>query len=228
MNIFCDECRTIASHDKLTSEEYVVILSAQEYQTDTGRDVSSHWKNYALFRCVACSKNIVFVKQDCCSEYDGSPYGDIEVFPKPSERLIPEWHDRLDPAISGLMKQSCKAFNEGLYSLALMGYRAVIDYWLTSKVGDINGGFAKKLDTAFSQAVINEVTLNNLKALVEAGHAVTHRKHSFNKEDSVKIMDCIDIILHENLTPLQQDIANCIKEIKVATPVDERVKLPNA
>jgi hypothetical protein len=219
MNIFCDVCRISTRHNNLTSSEnYAVTLSAQDLITSTGENVGSgRWLIYALFRCVVCSKNTVLVTQDCCTEYE-RVYGDIKVFPKPSERLVPEWHIRLENhVISDLMIQSCKAFNEELYSLALMGYRAIIDSWLDDKVGNI-GNFSKKLDEAKTKGHIDDSQKSSLKVLVDAGHAAAHRGWKPTKEESQIVMDCVDCILKELLPTPITDLSQKISNIERVIP----------
>lgn len=217
MNIFCDVCRKVTSHNQLTSEDYDVVFDAQEFRIDVGeKDVSSSWKRYALFRCAVCSKNTVLAVQDCCTENDGSPYGGIEVFPKPSERLVPDWHIRLnDDVITDLMWQSNKAFNEGLYSLALMGYRAIIDSWLTSQIGD-GHGFEHKLNKAYCDNLISSERKKALTVLVQAGHAAAHRGWSPDKGITSSVLSCVETILQEALPNM--GISKDISYIKAATP----------
>ena len=217
MNVFCNVCRKETSHDKLTVDDYNVVLGSQEFPTGGGEIyTSSSWKRYALFRCVVCSQNTVFVVQDCCTENDGSPYGDKEVFPKPSEKLVPDWHIRLNNTeVTDLMLQSTKAFNEGLYSLALMGYRTIIDSWLTSKLGDV-GGFKAKLDKACENQLISSTRRDELDVLVQAGSAATHRGWSSDKATTNKVLNCVETILYETLPNI--DIQGDISHIRSATP----------
>ena len=219
MNIFCDVCRTITRHKNLTSSEnYAITLSAKDLITNTSENIgSSHWLIYGLFRCVVCLKNTVLVTQDCCTEYEGV-YGDVNVFPKPSERLTPEWHIRLDnDVISDLMIQSCKAFNEELYSLTLMGYRAIIDSWLADKVGNA-GNFFMKLNKARGEGHIDDSQKSNLEVLVDAGHAAAHRGWKPTKEETQAVMDCVDCILKELLPTPITDLSQQVSDIRSVIP----------
>jgi Domain of unknown function (DUF4145) len=64
----------------------------------------------------------------------------------------------------------------GQHRLAIMGIRAFFEQMMISMVGD-HGKFDANLNAFCEQGYISLVQRDAMKAILEAGHAVTHRLH---------------------------------------------------
>jgi hypothetical protein len=120
---------------------------------------------------------------------------DMEYFPPPISRQRPEWRGQLDPEMEELLDECYAALQAGSHRLSLMGARALVDLYMSARVGDV-GGFQQKLDQLVQAGHLSAHDRKALEAALEAGHAAAHRGHKAKAEDVNLVFDIIENLLH--------------------------------
>jgi len=142
-----------------------------------------------FLKCAGC--NFTFLQKvswndDALDDF-GRPYGSIEYFPKWAKEPVPEWilnasdsSEKHAPVFQKL-REVLFAFESGSYWLACVGARSVLETAMIEKVTD-KGTFSDKLDAYQSASHITATDKEQLKIVVEAGHAATHRSFHPTRE----------------------------------------------
>ena len=119
---------------------------------------------------------------------------------------MPEWASELwlpltreDQWVVKLHGDIYAALGTGALSLAAMGTRAIVDFVVTSKVGD-TGRFAKKLERMHAKSLITEVQAEILNAAFDAGSAAAHRGYSPTREDVYTLLDITESFCYSIFT----------------------------
>jgi uncharacterized protein DUF4145 len=108
---------------------------------------------------------------------------DVTYYPPPISRREPEWLTYLPLAfgidnrksnLTGLLKEIYQAVHGGQFRIAAMGIRALLEQMMVAKVGD-HGSFPKNLNAFLEHGYISVVQRDAISAVLDAGHAVTHR-----------------------------------------------------
>jgi hypothetical protein len=201
---------------------------------EAGVEANDTW---SILECCGC-ENVTFVHTHWFSEDweigDNGPQPIVhrDLYPPSPPRPMPEWASELwlslsrkDLWVVKLHDDIYAALATGAFSLAAMGTRAIVDFVVTSKVGDA-GGFAEKLKTMRVKGLITEVQADILGAAFEAGSAAAHRGYSPEREDVYTLLDITETLLrHLYIDPMRQRRqAEAATALKAKTPQRSKSK----
>ena len=150
-----------------------------------GRDT---WE---ILECLGC-QNVTFVHIHWFSEdtdNTGRPIIHRDLYPPSPRRAKPGWGGELWFAFSRETHWLVKLYDD-IYSalgmqalgLATMGMRTIVDFVVTSTVGDDIKGFKKKLSAMHAKDLISKLQVGILDAAFDAGSAAAHRGYSPSRE----------------------------------------------
>lgn len=183
--VHCNECLRPTQHE--------VLMVRQTSQTEPIKEIGDEieWQTVSVvLECRGCGS--VCLRQHLLSDWD---HDETEYFPPPIARQRPQWRYRLDENLQELLDESYSALQAGSRRLALMGARALVDLYMTARVGDV-GGFQKKLDQLVGDGYLSVNDRTTLEAALDAGHAATHRGHKPNETDVTLVFDIVENLLH--------------------------------
>jgi hypothetical protein len=118
----------------------------------------------------------------------------VQYFPSAVSRRRPNWIWGLAWGIEGedklgdLLQEIYEAVEGGQLRLAAMGVRSLLEQIMVAKVGD-QGTFAKNLNAFHEKGFISLVQRDAMSAILDAGHAVTHRAFEPQKDDLNTALD---------------------------------------
>jgi hypothetical protein len=185
--IHCNECKRETKHKQL----YEHVHSGSD---EINEFFSFDWRNtYTMLECLGC-ENVTMKEIKCNSEMFSEDGEEVYFYPPRTARNLPEWTPELSVDQSSLMEEIYIALHAGCNRIAIMGVRALLDNFMTEKVGDI-GGFKVKLDKLQETGFLSEKHRAILDVALEAGNATTHRKFSPDKETVNMVMDIIENLL---------------------------------
>ena len=204
---FCHHC------DRETNQG--IIFKETEFDTQEvffeSLKGESRWvveqREWEITRCLGCE----YLNLDIETIHVGNKNTSSQQTPKNPSRKVPTWIFGLERKYIEILAEVYSAFNRGLFRLALMGSRTVIDMFLVEKVGD-TGSFASKLASLEKQGLISSSQKKLLDAAVDAGNASSHRGYCPSEDTLHSITDIIEHLL--NATILETKI----EEISSATP----------
>ncbi len=123
----------------------------------------------------------------------------IFLFPKGKQiRSMPEWVARIKIEYLEQFQEIYQAINEGLFRLALMGIRALLDQFIVEKVGDI-GTFKDKLNKLREQGYVTERKIEVLDTALDAGNAATHRGFKPDEDTIGRVMEILENIMQTEI-----------------------------
>ena len=141
---------------------------------------------YRLLECAGCGA----ISMEHRWFVDGAGKRDIKstYYPSPVSRRKPEWlqswalgvhlwpdeHDEKLSLLFDLIDEIYEAVNAGQHRLATMGIRSLLETIMIAKVGD-QGCFRANLQGFRDQGYISAVQYDGMSAVLDAGHATTHR-----------------------------------------------------
>jgi len=114
-------------------------------------------------------------------------------YPTPAKREAPHWREEL-PLGGGLLDEIYEAMRAGQYRLAVMGIRALLERVMISKVSD-HESFEKNLNAFCEKGYVSKVQRDNMKNILDAGHATTHRCFNPNEGEVSTALDITENIL---------------------------------
>lgn len=132
-------------------------------------------------------------------------------YPGFDDSPFPAWTHDLEETEMVLFWEIYSAISLGLFSLAMMGIRTLVDRFANRTVGDI-GGFEKKLEKMFSDGHINKAQLEQLRVVVHAGHAASHRGVRYEKRHLNTALEIVESLL------LRERYGEAVDELRTATP----------
>jgi Domain of unknown function (DUF4145) len=146
---------------------------------------------YKLLECAGCH-NISMANY---SFYDGvfRECYRKRYYPSPAMRKAPSWRSEL-PLGAGLFDEIYEAVGGGQHRLAVMGIRALLEQVMISEVSD-HGTFEKNMNAFCEQGYISTRQRDAMNAILDAGHATTHRRFNPNKGDVSTALDITENIL---------------------------------
>jgi hypothetical protein len=212
-----------------------VVAKKERHWSHPQADIVEGGDSWAILECRGC-QNVTFVHTHWFSEdieigKEGpEPIVHRDLYPPSPPRPMPEWASELwlllaleDQWVVKLHGDIYAALGTGALSLAVMGTRAIVDFVVTSKVGDA-GGFAKKLETMRAKGLITEVQAEILNAGFDAGSAAAHRGYSPTCEDVYTLLDITETLLRQlYIDPMRQRLqVEAAAALKGKTP--QRVK----
>lgn len=105
-----------------------------------------------------------------------------------------QWLMHVPSELRTLLAEVYVAQEAKLWTLVVMGVRAAIDMTCNQLVGDV-GGFEQKLQKLRSSGHVSEKQREVLHAVVELGHASSHRGHVPAPEDVSDVLDILERLL---------------------------------
>jgi hypothetical protein len=122
----------------------------------------------------------------------------VHYYPPPIARKFPNWWEILKSEYKSersnfvaLIWEIYIAAQNELPSLAMMGIRAVLEQLMIAKVGD-RGSFGKNLSAFADAGYISTIQHDHLQKVLDAGHAVIHRKFSPELENLNTALDVME------------------------------------
>jgi hypothetical protein len=219
---FCRRCGGDRHHTVIAKKER--HWSDNEAQID-GSDT------WSILECRGC-QNITFVhihwfSEDLTIGDEGpEPIVHRDLYPPSPPRPLPEWASELwlalkheDRWVVKLHSDIYTALGSGALSLAAMGTRAIVDFVVTSKVGDA-GVFTKKLERMHNKVLITDVQAEIIRAAFDAGSAAAHRGYIPTQEDVYTLLDITETLLRQiYIDPMRQKRqAEAAAALKTNTP----------
>jgi len=218
---------------------HTIIAKKERYWSNDEAQVNGS-DTWSILECRGC-QNVNFVHTHWFSE--DTEYGDEgpepivhrDLYPPSPPRPMPEWASELWLSLSRkgvwvakLHSDIYEALGTGAFSLAAMGTRAIVDFVVTSKVGDA-GGFAKKLETMRVKGLITEVEAEIVNAAFDVGSAAAHRGYSPEREDVYLLLDVTETLLRQlYIDPMRQRRqAEAAAALKAKTPQRSKPKPAN-
>lgn len=125
-------------------------------------------------------------------------------FPPRVSRRKPAWVDRLavPEEYGDLLDEIYVALHADSRRLAAMGARALIDCYITRRVGD-QGNFTNGLKKLVEKGFISEKQREIVSAAVDAGNASAHRGHCPSGDDISAVIDIVENLIHNELLTQQ-------------------------
>ena len=128
------------------------------------------------------------------SENDHSP---PIYFPNPECRRPPEWLGTLEQPLRTLMKEVYAALDAGMYAVAIMGVRSVLDIWVSKQTSGKNN-FPMKLSELATQGALSARQVEILDGVFDAGSAAAHRGYRPSLPDALSATEAIENLLHQH------------------------------
>lgn len=211
----CNECVRDTKHDIVHQADRRRTYHYDQCSVDAG----SVWRT---LQCRGCDE-VTLERIDWCSEDDPMDGPRPSVFYPPRvSRRKPDWVDRLTVPIEyeELLDEIYVALHADSRRLAVMGARALIDVAITRNVGD-QGNFPRGLASLFENGLISGRSRSIIEAVLEVGHASSHRGHLPSSEDVNLVIDAVENLIHTEL------LAEPAAALKSMTPQRERVNNRN-
>ena len=82
----------------------------------------------------------------------------------------------------------------GQHRLAALGIRALLDQIMIARVGDLEGGFDKKLDAFQAKGYISLLQRDAMRATLDVGNAAMHRAFKPTEDDIRTALDIVEAI----------------------------------
>jgi Domain of unknown function (DUF4145) len=184
--VHCNQCLRSTQHDVLKVRQ----ISETQYIEGIQDDID--WNTISVvLECRGCGA--VCLRQSVFSGDTG--IDETEYFPPPIARQRPEWRFQLENDMRELLDECYAALQAGSNRLALMGARALLDLYMTDRVGDV-GGFQQKLDLLVQAGHLSARDRNTLEAALETGHAAAHRAYKPKADDVTLVFDIAENLLH--------------------------------
>lgn len=219
-------------------DRHHTVIAEKDRHWSHERAVIDGGDTWSILECRGC-ENITFVHTYWCSEDweigdddDQVPIVRRVLYPPSPPRPMPEWASELwlsltsgDLWVVKLHGDIYAALGTGAFSLAAMGTRAIVDFVVTSKAGDV-GGFAKKLETMRANSLITEEEAQILNAAFDTGSAAAHRGYSPTREDVDLLLDITETLLRQlYIEPMRQSQqAEAAAALKMKTPQRSKSK----
>lgn len=208
---YCRSCASITKQRELWGKR---VRTGEE-------DPPRSWKMYHSIECAGCNAISFVVRTwvhpdsmigDACVEQE-------DFYPAAQFQLRPQWIGELPESIQPILLESYAAADQHLFTVSAMGIRTVADMVLTECVGDI-GGFAQKLDKAIEMGLVSEMSREPLAAIIDAGHASSHRGHIQDENSFALLVSIMEHLLNKIFVAAKQDqaILQKAQELRSSTP----------
>lgn len=137
-------------------------------------------------------------------------------FPPALVRPLPKWFADLetrDQLLAELLREVYAALESDSLVVATAGTRILLDRVMVLLIGENAGGFADKLTAMANKGIIGAEDRELLAAMIDAGHAASHRGYRPPREHLETILDTIENLLHRKFV-----LQSAAAEIRAATP----------
>jgi len=205
----CNACGQETRHD-------VLKRKATETREDHGDYEVSWSRTWLLLECRGCG-DVSLLRRDWCSESDPHDPDEDTYYPPRVSRQRPDWTrlSSVPDEYDALLNETYIALQADSRRLAMMGARALIDIFITRKVGDV-GGFEAGLKAVCDAGYLSRMNREVIEAAVGMGHASAHRGHQPTSQQANAVIDIV-----ENL--IQADVLSTTAEkLKAATPARKK------
>jgi hypothetical protein len=213
--IDCNSCGSSRQH---LSQAVFWAQGEEGERDDDGHP--AHFDVYEILQCLGCGAVTV---QHCWWKggkyYEDPESGDIafpdehcEFFPPRQTRTRPAWLSELPERLKPVLTEVYLALDAGAPILAAIGVRTVLDGVMTKVVGDI-GTFKAKLDALETKGWITALDKRRLAIVVDAGNAAAHRGFKAGPNETNRMMDTLEHLLHARFVLDKQ-----AKQLKRVTP----------
>lgn len=120
----------------------------------------------------------------------------IHFYPSERSRWWPEWTliGEVSDGVKLLLNEVYIANEEKLFRIAFMGLRAALEQVIIERVGD-NGSFIENLTKLKEKGHISLLQFDQISAVLDAGHAVTHRAFQPEQHEIEKALDVVERVL---------------------------------
>jgi Domain of unknown function (DUF4145) len=152
---------------------------------------------YETLQCAGCESIKLRHTIDHSWEQDVT----VIYYPPSISRARPRWYGDLifdltldEDAISDLLEEIYVGLQNGLKRSPVMAARSLLERVMLSKCGD-KFSFAKNLEAFASAGYVSKAQAERLLAILEAGHATTHRDYTPTREDIETIVDIIEHVV---------------------------------
>lgn len=209
----CNKCGHATKHEVLTERKHHASELVDPYQ-----GIEVNWTTtHSMLECKGCEE-VNLCRTEWCSEDDPFDRRTPTYFPPRVSRRKPAWVDRLDipDAYEGLLDEVYVALHADSRRLAAMGARALIDAYITRRVGD-QGNFTQGLRKLVEMNFISETQREIVDAAVDAGNASAHRGHCPSSNDITVVIDIVENLIHNEL------LASPATALRQTTPTRPRV-----
>lgn len=133
---------------------------------------------------------------------NGSPIGRELMYPPRIARSKPDWLGAVlqspfwtgETAVEQFLKEIYTSLDNSCPRLAAMGIRALIEYIIIDKCGD-HGNFTRNLEEFRSSGYVSPNQAKQIAAVIEMGHAATHRVFQPSVDDLKTSMDIVETII---------------------------------
>lgn len=191
----CNKCGHETKHDVVIERRHCAseVLDPQQ-------GIEVNWSTtYSMLECRGCEE-VSLRRTEWCSEDDPMDQRTGTYFPPRVSRRKPAWVDRLamPDEYEGLLDEIYVALHADSRRLAAMGARALIDAYITRRVGD-QGTFTKGLKKLVEKSFISETHRVIVAAAVDAGSASAHRGHCPSANDINVVIDIVENLIHNEL-----------------------------
>jgi DNA-binding PadR family transcriptional regulator len=95
---------------------------------------------------------------------------------------------------TGLLSEIYTALQNDARRLAAMGVRSLIEHIMIAKVGD-QGSFVRNLEKFETDGYVSPRQREQVEAILEAGHATTHRNFKPSRYDLITLVDIAESIV---------------------------------
>lgn len=186
--VHCNRCHAETPHEMRGGCKKTDCVHDDDSKTDI------HFsETYSLLQCQICGQ--ARLRQVLWnSENDESA---PQFFPPPSHRRTPLWISELDYPVRVLLREVYRALESGLYSIALMGVRAVLDVWVSSQTSGRND-FPKKLSELAKIGTLSAQQVEVLASTFDAGSAAIHRGYAPSLADTIAATEAVENLLHQH------------------------------
>lgn len=186
--VHCNRCHAGTHH----------ALHGECKKTDSDFDEASRTEiqfaeTYSLLQCQVCGQGrlqVVFWN----SENDESP---PVFFPPPECRRPPDWLKDIEQRPGVLLNEVYAALNAGMYAIALMGVRSVLDVWVSGQTPG-RKNFPTKLETLVQLGGLSANQAEILKDVFDAGSAAAHRGYAPSLTDALAATEAVENLLHQH------------------------------
>ena len=187
--VHCNRCHAETYHEsrgecKATANHFDEASRIDIYFADT----------YSLLQCLVCGHGRLQLTI-WNSENDSSP---PILFPPSEFRRPPEWLNDLEQTHQFLLKEIYAALDAGMYAIALMGVRAVLDVWVTNQSSGGNY-FPKKLAPLVTRGTLSANQVEILVTVFDAGSAAAHRGYVPSQLDAFAAIEAVENLLHQHV-----------------------------
>lgn len=189
VRVHCNRCHA-ETHHALRGE----CKTTDECFDEVSRTQIDFAETYSLLQCQVCGQGRLQVVM-WNSENDHSP---PNLFPPSEFRRPPEWLNDLEQTQRYLLTEIYAALDTGMYALALMGVRAVLDVWVSDQT---SGGknFPKKLEPLVTYGTLSVRQFEILNNIFDAGSAAAHRGYVPSQPDALAAIEGVENLLQQHV-----------------------------